>query len=558
MPLIKYCSFILLFCISYILRGQTPADLQLQLKKATTDTAKSKLQSDIGRAYFKLGDFSQAQQYFFEALKSAEKAGSKVLQESAANNISIAYFETENYNQATLFAQKAIRILETLNEPKDLANAYNSLANCYYMQMQDSLALHYFRLSLTQRLIAKDTEGLFAGYKNLGAIHFEMKDTATGISYIKRSLGLLTDKKDSVRWFTGYITLAEAYLYSGNLPEARTYLDSTALYVSKATTADKKEDYHYTLYQYFKKKNELNAALKHFELYSQYRDTVVNAKRNQQLEELNVKYETEKKEKQLQRQRYEIGKKNNWLIAGGAALLVLVVSGWFIYRNNQLRNRQKINQHIQRSKDLAAKALFEGEQNERIRIARDLHDSVGQMLALVQLKLSSFPAPQKDLADLGGLIATTTGEVRNISHNLLPQELNFGLMAALEALTDKINLAGTVKVTLDADKDIRDTVWGKDTQLSIYRIIQEILTNILRHAEASIIRLELRKAASGVIIDIHDNGKGMELSSLENSKGIGWKNIKARIDLLDGTWELDSAPLKGSRMRILLPLTFTI
>lgn len=552
----KKCWAILLLFIFFRGNAQTIEELEISLEKTGNPDVLAKIQSDIGRLYFAKGVFVKAQDYFFQSLRTAEKTGNKHIIAGAYNNIAATYMETENYPVATEYAQKAIAAHKELNDVIGLANSYNSMATIYYMEEKDSLSLHYSHESLAQRLIAKDSSGLFAGYKNLGAILFEMKDTAKGIGYIEQSLQFL-NKKDSARWLSGYLTLGQAYIFSGNLNKGKAYLDSCRLYTSPSSSYEKLEDYYYTLYKYNQKKGNLQQALVDFEFYANYRDSVISTTKNEQLSELNIKYEAEKKQKLIEQQKFEIARKNSWLWISGTGLLLLCIVAWLIYKNIQYRQQKKNEQEKIRQQEVAARALFEGEQNERIRIARDLHDGVGQMLSLVKMNLSTMDTDNPMLQKTIALTDKTIGEVRNVSHNLIPEELNFGLYKALNNLVEKVNASGNTKMEIYIPEQLLSQRFEKQNELSIYRIVQEVVNNMIKHAEASLITLSILPVNDQIIISVKDNGRGLSVEDIEKSKGIGWKNINARVHMLDGKISVQSEKLSGTQIEITLPANGT-
>lgn len=551
---VKIKSFIgvLLLFAFFALRSQTIPELRKKLENSRTLHEKSKTESDLGRLYFGQGDFVSAQKYFFASLKIAEKIKNAPLIASASNNISATYMETENYPPAEAFAKRSIRINTQLKDHKGLADSYNSLANVYYMQEKDSLSMYYFKKSLQQREILKDSAGLFAGYKNLGSNLFEIGKTEEAIFNMKKSLQYISKKTDTAKWIGSYLTLSQAYLQSGKLKEAKSYLDLCQPYVSGTKDISKTEDFYYTLSQYFEKSGKISDAYDNFKLYAKFRDSVINTDKNVQLSELNVKYETEKNQNLIRKQEFEIKQKNIWLIFGGLLFLTALISAFFMYKNYRHRQERKLQHEIFRQKELETKALFEGEQNERIRIARDLHDSVGQMLSLIKMNLSAQQKTDESIR-IQDLVDQTISEVRTISHNLIPEELNFGIIPALENLRDKINNSGTTVMVLDIPDVVRSITFQQQNEISIYRIVQEAVHNMIKHADASAIDLSFKKIGHSLVISIRDNGKGMNGDTVNNSSGIGWKNINARVSMMDGQMKIASEKLAGTQIEITLP-----
>jgi len=135
----------------------------------------------------------------------------------------------------------------------------------------------------------------------------------------------------------------------------------------------------------------------------------------------------------------------------------------------------------------------------------------------------------------------------------LPEALNFGLFSALEDMTDKINEGGGTEVELIVPEAAKSHQFSKQNELSIYRIVQEVLGNMVKHAEATKISLTVLMNESGLSIAIKDNGKGFDTDKIAASKGIGWKNIFARVNLLDGEMRVQSEQLTGTQIEITIP-----
>jgi two-component system NarL family sensor kinase len=239
-------------------------------------------------------------------------------------------------------------------------------------------------------------------------------------------------------------------------------------------------------------------------------------------------------------------------------LLLVALTGYVYYRRFKLRKEEQLNRVVAEQQKLATRALFEGEQKERMRIARDLHDSIGQMLSVAKMQLSSLPQTletkeQEQIMATQSLLDKTIQEVRHISHNLIPEELDFGLINALEELSDKINKTEGVAVQVNVSEELSSYTFNKQFELSLYRIIQEIISNMLRHAQAKEISISLQQKEKLLLLDIRDDGKGFDPSSITETKGLGWKNILARVSLLNGKMDIHSERIKGTQIQITLP-----
>lgn len=551
MRIVTLFSLLMLLCCKA--GAQSMEDLQLELKNAPDSAQAGKIISRIGNAWFQQGNFVKASECFFHSLRIAEKYNDPPTIATNINNLSATFMETENYAEAEKYALKSISLYEKTTDHKGLANSYNSLANVYYMLEKDSLSLSFFEKSLVQRRLAKDTVGLFKGYKNLGSIHFEMGDTLEGIKFLKESIQFISNPSDSLLWFSAYLSLAQMYGRVHDFKNARFYFDKAELYRKTSRDFSKLEDYYYSLSEYYRDIGDFRSALATHEKYVIYRDSVVNQEKNGQLAELNIRYETDKQQQMIQEQEFEIARKNYWLTGGAIFLLLAGGAAYLLYRNVQYRRVKKLQEEVFLQKELAAEALFEGEQNERIRIARDLHDSIGQQLSAVKMKLNAMPAGQA-VEDAAGFLDGAIKEVRHISHNLLPESLQFGWVSALEEMCEKMTVKGGPQITLSVDDYSRQYIFSKQQELSIYRIIQEIISNTVKHAEAANIFISISGSDNSFFINTSDDGKGMDTSLVARSSGIGWKNIAARVNMLRGKMDISSQQMNGTKISIAIPL----
>ncbi len=237
-------------------------------------------------------------------------------------------------------------------------------------------------------------------------------------------------------------------------------------------------------------------------------------------------------------------------MAGGSILALALIFG-LAWRIRAMRARQ-------REEGRATRAIFVGEQAERIRIARDLHDSIGQILAVVKMRLTSAPA--HDAAALkmqtdasAALVDQAVAEVRAISHNLIPEDLTFGAIRAIENLCSRMASAGNIAVKLTVADAVRVRKSNQEFSLSLYRIVQEVLGNMMKHSGASAITLDMVQQDSFIHLHIADNGRGFDTGIICRSGGIGWKNVFARVNLLNGRVDVRSERISDTSIQISIP-----
>ncbi len=204
--------------------------------------------------------------------------------------------------------------------------------------------------------------------------------------------------------------------------------------------------------------------------------------------------------------------------------------------------------------------LFAVQENERIRIARDLHDSIGQKLSVIKMLLSVVQ--HRVGRDVGGqelekttrLLDETVQEVRVISHNLIPEELNLGLLKAIKEIAARINEADKIRVEVSVVPENTGPSVPEETGIAVFRIVQEILSNMVNHAGASRIDILLENKENMLLLEIRDNGSGFDMKEIGQSAGIGWQNIFARTKLLRGHLNIHTERNKGTSVKLNIPL----
>ncbi|QEC72080.1 sensor histidine kinase [Arachidicoccus ginsenosidivorans] len=199
---------------------------------------------------------------------------------------------------------------------------------------------------------------------------------------------------------------------------------------------------------------------------------------------------------------------------------------------------------------------MKGQEQERSRLARDLHDGVGGLLSGVKLRLSSmkgnFYLPEESAISLQGIIGqldNSIQELRRVSHNMMPEALiKYGLKEALENYTDYIQSSGALQIQLQLYG--LEHRLNQDTEIILYRIVQELLTNVIKHAQATNVLLQFIRNNDRFTLTVEDNGKGFDKDPEGAKNGAGLSNINARVAYLNGNMDINTAPGKGCSITI--------
>ncbi|PZU79819.1 MAG: hypothetical protein DI529_17175 [Chryseobacterium sp.] len=518
----------------------------------------AKLNNNLANIYQSTFRYKKAMQMYLEALQYFENIGDSKNKYITKANIGALFTNFKNYDQAEKYIKESISYFEKQEQTTEtnsrLCEYYLNIGKNYQGKKDYEKAQTFFDKSLKICQQVGNNQGIAFSARNKANLILMKKQKADSLALanIKTSEQYRKILHSKIDIESNELELAQNYIVSNDLVKAKKILLKIKPVFEKEKSQDNLLSVYNLLTEIYHKTNQSDSADFYFKRYIKTNDNLINTSIREESTELEQKYETEKKQNLINQQQFEIKQKNIWLIFGGILFLTTLISAFFIYKNYKNKQDKKLQKEIFRQKEMETKALFEGEQNERIRIARDLHDSVGQMLSLVKMNLSSQEQTSEN-DNVQSLVDKTISEVRNISHNLIPEELNFGIFPALENLTDKVNSSSKTKMELQIPDEIKAIKFQKQNELSIYRIVQEVVNNMIKHSDASSVNLSIKKLENSLVISIKDNGKGLDDDSISNSSGIGWKNINARVHMMDGKIKIESEKLAGTQIEITLP-----
>ncbi|WP_449436051.1 sensor histidine kinase [Pedobacter steynii] len=296
-------------------------------------------------------------------------------------------------------------------------------------------------------------------------------------------------------------------------------------------------------------------------------DSIISEETKEKIVNLEIRYRVEKKEREIKGlkaekevQNLRIRQKNalNYiLIASTLALLLIAFLSYRSYRNKQKLQRVRISELETEKQLTATEAVLKGEEQERSRLAKDLHDGLGGMLSGLKhsfgtMKGNLIMTSEDSLAFNRSMdmLDSSIKEMRRVAHNMMPEALvKFGLDTALKDFCTDINLSGALKVNYQSigmqDVRLNDTI-----AITLFRIVQELLNNTMKHAVATHAIVQLAKTEQTVTVTVEDDGKGFNPDLLTDTRGIGWANIKNRVDFLKGKVDVKSEPDQGTSVLI--------
>jgi len=537
----------------------------MQIRKAMNDSAGiASLFNKIGIVYQKKGQLKDALENQIEALKIYEAMGSDLWIGYCLNNIAIVHQNLGNLEKSLIYHEKALAYRIKMEDVYGEAGSYGNMANVY-VKLHDTLkAVEYYNKALKIFRDIDNKVSISAMLSNLGNIYIARGEETFALKLLHESLEIREELGDKKGLASSLIKIGEAYTNQGKYQQATEVLYRGLNLAKEIDVVEEEMVGYLNLAKMYALQHELDSAFRNMSLYISTKDSVYNQRLEQQIIDVQTRYETERMEQDIDllKNKNELAELNlkqkrteNLILI----LLVVMIVGATIFTYYRYKIKQKValDEAIIRHNEQKLKAVLEVQETERQRIARELHDSVGQKLAGLKLNWSGI-ASEKQLNEktetfksLSNLIDETASEVRNISHQMLPKELEqFGLIAAIEGLAEASFSKTDIRVAFE-NFGIKSRL-SYAIELAIYRILQELVANILKHANATEVKIELLKRKNSIMLIVEDNGKGFDFSS-KKDHGIGLMNIESRIELVNGTLNYESEINKGTVVSVNIP-----
>ncbi len=503
--------------------------------------------------------FAESLENLMKALAIAEKNKSDVLIGKSLSNLGIFYVTQKDLDRAEEFHQQALAIRLKVGNQKDVYQTYENLGIVNRERQRYDKALDYYfkALEIAQRM--NDSSSLSFTYNDIGAAHSFQGTLDKAEKYLKASIDIRERMGEKSELAYTYNYLGENYERQKNLPAAEANIKKAMAVAWEIQNTKQMYESLESLSDFYSRNKRFDSAYVYLQKYRFFRDSLSRKDRAEVVADLTTKYETEKKEREIQTQRFELTRKNYWI--GGIVFLFvsLLITGYQFYHRKQLRQKAQLQQEVIKQQDIAAKAIVEAEEKERQRIAKDLHDGIGQIMSAAKMNLSSIetqlPFTDKEqqlkFENIISLVDESCREIRAVSHNMMPNALlKAGLAAAIREFIDRIDHS-VLKVDLSSE-GLNERM-DSNVETVLYRVIQECVNNVIKHSGANHLDISLIKDKDGISVTIEDNGKGFDVHQITQKAGMGLKNIITRVEYLKGSVEFDSKPGKGTLVAIHIP-----
>jgi len=463
------------------------------------------------------------------------------------------------------FLDKYFDYAKSQKDTLNLARAYSRIATNFMHSDDFQNSKLYYDEAIKQLKQLKDTFRIAVLEMNVGTLFYSVnKNADSALYFYEKTLPIFQSYRNNYIISTNYNNQAKAYELDENNKKAVTFLEKALRILDESDKKTRLVYYDNIIRNLEKQKDYKNTAL-YYRKWKVLSDTINDIAQNEAISEINTKYQTAEKNKEIAEEKAKNSQKNTQLTISLAILALVIISAYLIQKNTRKKQllaeqakdleAQKVTTLLQEQELSSIDAMIEGQEKERKRIAEDLHDDLGGLMATVKLHFENIETAQNEEAvqKTSALLDEAYTKIRTIAHAKNAGVIaNQGLLVAVENIASKISSANTLNIEVIAH-GLEDRL-ENSLELSLFRMIQELIANIIKHAEASNATIQLTQHEKNLNIIVEDNGIGFKHDTTKTA-GIGLENIKKRIKHLNGELTIDSTPNKGTTILVDVPLS---
>ncbi|NRB58498.1 MAG: sensor histidine kinase [Winogradskyella sp.] len=537
-----------------------------EIKSTKNSTVKAKSIFLLAQQFDNLNKADSAFFYYTKALKLNKDLNSD--SETASCNRAIFTLLVAQ-NQLNIdpisYLDAYYNYVKSTDDQQQLLQVKLDYASYYFNPKEHKKAKTYYLDALTDAKSLQDSFTMAKINTNLGLLHSGFFSQDSAKVYYKRAISLYK-QEHSDQLFSTYINYANAFEKEKNFVEAIKHLEQAKKF--KLTKHEKM--YHKILYgklsNCYEQLEDYKSALNYYDKYINIKDSLNIEAQNVEISKVKEQFDNEKlRADNLESEAKRIQNRN--LLFGSLGVILFgSITFFLIQKNTRKKQRlaeqekqlesQKLATTLKEQELTAIDAMIEGQEKERQRIANDLHDDLGGLMATVKLHFNALK--DKSTPELfdktNSLIDEAYQKVRTVAHakssGVIAKQ---GLLKAVQHMADKISVANKIQIdVLDHGLDQR---LENSLELTLFRVIQELVTNVLKHANASEVTIHLTNHEDSINIMVEDNGKGFNPSQITKSNtGMGINSIDKRIEHLDGKLTIESEINQGTTVIVDIPI----
>ena len=538
----------------------------MKIRKQLNDsTGIAALYNKLGIIAQKQGRLKEALENQIEALKIYRNLGQDKWIGYSLNNIAIIHQNLGNLDNALKYHQEALEYRIKQKDREGETTSYGNMANLY-AKMHDTIqAVNYYEKALSLSRELKKDELISANLSNISNIYMGQKKYDKALALFTESLQIRERIGDSKGIASTLARMGTVYTETGRFKQASEALNRSLKIARNVAVLEEELSALLGLAKLKALTHQTDSSFVLMRQYIALKDSVYDTRLKQQILDVQTQYETDKleqdlylikKDKEFTEVKLQQRKTELWLLI----FVMISITGAAIFLFYRHQQRQKAATDAQRIQEQEARinAVFQAQEEERRRIAKELHDGVGQTISAIKMNYQSLSgkAAEKELAPefekIGKMLENAGTEVRNISHQMIPKELEqFGLIPAVEGMLS-LNLENSPVQYQFEHSGFSERI-GSQIELVLFRVLQELVSNVIKHSKASQLTVQLVKLKTHVVMNVSDNGIGFDADRKEKN-GIGLLNIASRIDAIKGNLHYDSVSGKGTTITIRTPL----
>lgn len=526
-----------------------------------------------------MGNYDQAIAHRLESIALLGHSTHTQHRITGLNNLAGIYASLEQHDKAVEVYQSCLALATSLNDSATVARTWYNLGASHFALQEDEQAEGLYANALKFAIRHGDQVGQARLYNSIGTLHYVKKDATTALTYFRQAEALYAQLGFSPELVMSYNNIAAAYAQQEDFEQSLSYYQKAATLADSAGNPKDLAQIYLNLSNTYETLKSPDSALRYFKLHTMLNDSLFNAEKNRQFLEVQEKYESAEKDRSIaelnqvkQSQQADIRIRN--LLLAGSVLVVVLAFLFGVNYYQKLKAQRKLASHeaelsqkrivdlLKDSELTSMNAFIDGETAERQRLAGELHDNLSSRLATVKLHYDYLGKHLKDEEHLGSLqkanalLGEVLSEIRQLAHELTEGNSGvlrkFGLVSAIEDLCQAISSSGALTVQMDAFQLEKRLPPG--LELTLFRILQELVSNAVKHACATEVSLQLIRYDDHVSVIVSDNGVGFATPSLPQDRGMGLKSIESRITELGGSFTIDSQPGHGATCILEIPL----
>jgi signal transduction histidine kinase len=532
----------------------------------------AKIDNALGNRHYMAGNYLLAANYYSEAAERFEHFQDSGKALISYQNLVSVLGEINQHEKAAELGKKILMRIKNSPDPLQLGYTLQGLATeLIYSDRLDEVT-PYIKQLLDIGHTTEDQNLSAEIFSTLATYYYQQKEFNKAIEYFEIAKNK-AEKLDYKFQVANHLnSLGNCFLQTGKPTLAKNYLNQGLHLAQKYGIKNIESKLYLSLSKYYKTQNNDSGAYLSLLRHTNLSDSLLNAEVKNQTMQLEVQYESSKKDREISQLRqtqlekdFSIRRRNTYLSLGASIILLLGSSlyisiGFFRNRQELVKQQNLVLEEkvrtIEKENQISSlQSMINGQESERTRIARDLHDGLGGIFSTVKMLFSTLPQEtpiitkntlyQKTL----DLINEAADELRIVAHNMMPDVLmKLGLVEALKEFCNNVSSGRLLKITFQSFG--MDQRLNSSTEIMLYRIVQELVNNIIKHAQASEAIIQINRQRSRLSLIIEDNGSGFDAEMAGQSGGMGIEAVKNRVAFLNGKVTIDSRNQVGTTVMI--------